>query len=248
MRVRTRALAATAVVAALAGCAAPAPAADDPDAITVAAAASLADAMTVIADGFERAHPGAVVRPIVSDGSSTLATQLRAGAPYDVFVSADAATMASVAELVAEPVPLATNRLVIVVPAGNPGGVTGLDDLASASTVLCAPEVPCGAASARLLALAGVEVPPVSLEQSVRAVLAKVEADAVDAGLVYATDAAASVAVERVAAEGAERVVTTSVAAAVRDSAEPELAAAFVAYAAGADARAVLDELGFGAP
>lgn len=215
--------------------------------ITVAAAASLGEAFETIAERFERDHPGVDVRPIVIDGSSTLATQIRAGAPYDVFVSADEATMARVAELVGVPAPIATSTLVIVVPAGNPGGVDSLDDLASVSTVLCAPEVPCGSASARLLEIAGVDVTPVSLEQSVRGVLAKVEADAVDAGLVYETDAAASDAVESIVPVGADLVANRAVIAAVEGSAQPELARAFVAYAQG-DGRAVLDELGFGAP
>lgn len=226
----------------------------DPDAdpptgtLTIAAAASLADAAATIADAFERDHPGVDVRPIVSDGSSTLATQIDAGAPYDVFISADERTMAQIAALVGEPLPLATNRLVIVVPAGNPGDVHELADLAHVSTVLCAPEVPCGAASQRLLELAGTPVQAVSLEQSVRGVLAKVEANAVDAGLVYSTDAAASASVETIAAAGSDLVVNRAVIAVVLDTPEPELAASLVRFFTGDEGREVLDGLGFGAP
>ncbi|WP_342384381.1 molybdate ABC transporter substrate-binding protein [Agrococcus sp. KRD186] len=251
---RRRVAAAVAAALLLAGCSpadggGPAAPGDEPTAaLTIASAASLAEAMATIAEAFERTRPGIDVRPIVSDGSATLATQIRAGAPYDVFVSADEPSMAGVAELVGEPVPLATNRLVIVVPSGNPGGVRGLADLADVSTVLCAPEVPCGAASARLLALHGLDVRPVSLEQSVRGVLAKVEADAVDAGLVYSTDAAASASVETIAVAGAEQVVNRAMAAVVLDSPEPQLAAELVRFIAGDEGRAVLDGLGFGAP
>lgn len=242
---RRRIVAAAAAVLLLAGCS---PTEGQTATLTIASAASLADAMSTIAEAFEHDNPGVDVQPIVSDGSSTLATQIRAGAPYDIFVSADEPTMAGVAELVGEPVPLATNQLVIVVPQGNPGEVRGLADLPGVSTVLCAPEVPCGAASEQLLALNGLEVRAVSLEQSVRGVLAKVEANAVDAGLVYSTDAAASETVETVAAAGAERVVNRAVVAVVLDSSERELADALVRFIAGDEGRAVLDSLGFGAP
>lgn len=220
----------------------------DAGSITIAAAASLGSALETISERFEDDHPGVDVQPIVIDGSSTLATQIRAGAPYDVFVSADESTMAGLGALVDVAVPIATNTLVIVVPEGNPGGVASLVDLARVSTVLCAPEVPCGSASQRLLEQAGVAVQPVSLEQSVRGVLTKVEANAVDAGLVYASDAAASDSVETIEAEGAALVVNRAVIAVVEGSAEPELAASLVAYVAGADGREVLAELGFGAP
>lgn len=233
----------------LGGCAAPIPSAPgERPTITIASAASLGDALQSIADRFEHDHPGVDVLPVVIDGSTTLARQIEAGAPFDVFVSADEPTMAGIADLVEEPVPIATSTLVIVVPEGNPGGVDSIDDLATVSTVLCAPEVPCGSASRRLLALAGVDVAPVTLAQSVRGVLAQVEANAVDAGLVYATDAGASDAVETIEVEGAERVVNRAVIAAVRASPEPELAAAVVQYATGRPGRTVLDELGFGAP
>lgn len=216
--------------------------------LTIASAASLADAMETIAQGFEGEHPGVDVQPVISEGSATLATQIRAGAPYDVFVSADEPTMEGVAELVGEPVPLATNQLVIVVPKGNPGDVQGLADLTGVSTVVCARAVPCGAASVRLLDLNGIELTPVSLEQNVRAVLAKVENNAVDAGLVYSTDASASDSVETIAAAGADQVVNRAVIAAVLDSPELELAEQLVRSITGDDARSVLDGLGFGAP
>lgn len=247
---RSRAVASAALLSTLAlaacGIAAPTPAAEDAS-ITVAVAASLADAMDEIASDFEAAHPGMRVRPLVIDGSNALATQLHAGAPFDVFISADERTMASVGELVGTAAPIATSTLVIVVPVGNPGGVDSLDDLARVSTVLCAPEVPCGAATGRLLELAGVEVAPRSLEPNVRSVLLKVATDSVDAGLVYATDAAASASTETIVPTGADQIVNRAMIATVVDSTHPELAEAFVDYALDAGA-AVLARRGFGAP
>ncbi|QCR19056.1 molybdate ABC transporter substrate-binding protein [Agrococcus sp. SGAir0287] len=220
--------------------------------LTIFAAASLTTAFDELAAEFEAQHPGVDVRPIAYDGSSTLATQIVEGAPADVFASADEATMARVVEagLATDPVAFATNTLVLVVPIGDPGDVEGLDGLADPdrTVVLCAPEVPCGAASQALLEDAGV-VPSIdSAEQSVTAVLAKVAAGEADAGLVYVTDAAASADVESIEVAGAEQVVNTYPIVALDDAADPDVAAAFVAFVTSEEGRAVLAGLGFGAP
>jgi len=145
---------------------------------------------------------------------------------------------------------LATNTLVLVMPAGNPGGVEGLADLADPdlTVVLCAPEVPCGAASQTLLDDAGVVASVDSVEQNVTAVLTKVAAGEADAGLVYVTDARATDAVEAIEVDGADAVVNTYPIVALDDAADAEVAAAFVAFVTSEDGRAVLAELGFGAP
>ncbi|WP_345750465.1 molybdate ABC transporter substrate-binding protein [Microbacterium rhizophilus] len=231
------------------GCAAAEPGDGLDGELTVYAAASLGPAFEEIAAAFEDAHPGVDVRPLVLDGSQVLATQLAEGAPADVFASADEQTMARVAELVTDPVVFATNTLAIAVPPGNPAGIAGLADLADpgATVVLCAPEVPCGAASTTLLARAGVEVDAASLEQNVGAVLAKVAAGEADAGLVYRTDIARA-DVESVEAEGAGDVVNRYPVAALRDARNPEAAASFVALVRGAIGQDILAEHGFGAP
>ncbi len=250
--------AAATVVAALAlsGCAgasSAASAADPADAeVTVYAAASLGAAFDELAAAFERLHPGIDVRPIVYDGSSTLAAQLIEGAPADVFASADEANMQAVVDagLATDPRVFATNTLVIAVPAGDPRGIAGLEDLAdpAAAVVLCAAAVPCGAASAVLLANAGVDVTPASEEQNVTAVLTKVAAAEADAGLVYATDIARADGVEAVEAEGAADVVSRYPIAALAGAAHPAAAGAFVDFVLGAEGQRVLAEQGFGAP
>lgn len=145
------------------------------------AAASLTDAFTALG-GAE----------LVLGGSSSLATQLREGAPADVFASADEGTMQGLVDygIVEAPVPFARNRLAIAVEPGNPRGITGLADLARGDlvVVLCDPSVPAGAYAREALARAGVEVRPSSLELDVKAALAKVTTGEADAALVYATD------------------------------------------------------------
>jgi molybdate transport system substrate-binding protein len=215
--------------------------------LSVYAAASLTASFDELAEAFTAEHPDVQISPVY-DGSSTLATQILEGAPADVFASADEANMAKASEVMADPSVFATNTLVIAVPAGNPAGVASLEDLADAVTVLCAPEVPCGAASASLLDAAGVTVDAASLEQNVTAVLTKVAAREADAGLVYVTDVAGRDDVASIVPEGADEVVNRYEIAEVTDAANPGAAAAFVDFVLSAEGRAILEGYGFGAP
>lgn len=178
--------------------------------LTVFAAASLQKPFEAIAERFEEDNPGVDV-VLSFDGSQSLVDQLGAGAPADVLATADARTMARAedAGTVRVPQEFATNTLTLIVPAGNPAGVTGLDSsLDGAKLVVCAPEVPCGAATEQLEANAGVELAPVSEESKVSDVRGKVESGQADAGIVYRTDAAAAGdRVEAIDIAGADEVV-----------------------------------------
>jgi molybdate transport system substrate-binding protein len=244
-----------------AGCAGAAPGPADsasPDedgltgSLTVYAAASLSAVFDELLTRFAADHPGVDVRPVVTDGSSALATQIIEGAPADVFASADERTMAEVVDAGAadDPVLFAGNTLVLVVPAGNPAGIRSLADLPRATVVLCEPDVPCGAASATLLAESGVRVTPASSEQNVTAVLTKVAAGEADAGLVYATDVVGRDDVEAIVPEGADDVVNRYPIAVTTAAASREVAQAFVDLVTGPDGQALLTEAGFrsGAP
>lgn len=260
MRQRLRLSAAVAAALVLTGCApdvgasaagAPSTASSLAGELSIAAAASLGTAFDEIAAAFEAAHPGVDVRPVSYDGSSRLATQIVEGAPIDVFASADEMSMATVidAGLATDAALFATNTLVIVVPRGNPAGIERLADLAGDVTVvLCAPDVPCGAASQTLLAAAGVAVAAASYEQNVTAVLTKVAADEADAGLVYATDVIGRSEVDEIVPEGAEDVVNRYAIAALTRAGNPAAAAAFVSFVSSGTGREILAENGFGAP
>ena len=216
--------------------------------VAVVAAASLARAFDELALAFEARHPGVDVRAVY-DGSSTIVAQLVEGAGADVVALADEASLAPVLDLLAgAPVVFATNTLVIATsPDAAPIG--RLEDLADPGldVVLCAPEVPCGRAAHALLALAGVEVPVASEEQSVASVLTKVEAGEADAGLVYATDVVGR-DVGVVVPPRADEVVNRYPIARLEHAANATAADAFVAFVTGPDGRAVLERLGFGSP
>ena len=185
------------------------------------------------------------------DGSAALVDQLAAGAPADVFASADRQSMDRAVDegvIDGEPVMFATNRLVVVVPIGNPAQVTGFDhSLDAAKLVACAVEVPCGAAAARLAEAAGLRLSPVSEESKVSDVLGKVVSGEADAGLVYATDAAASPDVSSFEIPGAQEDPNTYWVAVVADAPHPEEARAFVDSLTG-EWQADLRAAGFGPP
>lgn len=225
--------------------------------LNISAAASLQRSFDEIAQQFEKDHPGVEIT-LSYDGSSTLATQIVEGAPVDVFASADERNMQTVVDegLASDPQIFATNTLVIAVPAKNPANVTSLEDLKNVVTVLCAPEVPCGAASEILLKNAGVEITPASFEQNVTSVLAKVAAGEADAGLVYRTDVVDDDDVESIEPRGATDVVNKYPIAALsratqqRDAqavgARQSTASEFVAYVLSAAGQNVLARHGFG--
>jgi molybdate transport system substrate-binding protein len=238
--------------ASLAACSADASPDDDGATLTVFAAASLTEAFEEVAADFEAAHQGVDVQ-LSFAGSSDLVAQIQQGAPADVLASADTATMDELVAdgLVHEPQDFATNSLAIAVPAGNPAGVTGLDDLADPglTLVLCAPQVPCGAAATRVQETAGLDLAPASEEQSVTDVLGKVAGGEADAGLVYVTDIArGGDDVEGIDVPRPPNTLSAYPIAPVTDAAQPELAEQFVDAVLSADGQAVLADLGFAAP
>jgi len=146
---------------------------------------------------------------------------------------------------------------VIAVEAGNPHGITGLDDLAARTdgagaallVALADTTVPAGQYAQQALAAAGVALTPVTLEADVRAVLTKVALGEVDAGIVYATDitaAAGTVDAVRLGHPGAEAITARYFAVAL--DGRNERALAFVDALATADTQLVLSTWGFGAP
>ena len=180
------------------------PAAAQPRGPTVLAAASLQEAMTEAAERWAGAgHP----RPVVSfAASSALARQVQAGAPADLFVSADEEWMDVLdrARLLAPGTraDLLGNRLVVVAPRGWRGRLTRATlarVLAAGPVAMADPAaVPAGrygqAALQRLGAWAAV-APRVVRAENVRAALALVERGAAPFGIVYLTDARRSPAV-----------------------------------------------------
>jgi len=221
--------------------------------IVVSAAASLRDAFEGIAAEYEAANPG--VRVVLNLGaSSALREQILEGAPVDVFASANMANMDPLVDegmIEGAPVIFASNAMVIAVPNGNPGGVTGLPDFARDDLLvgLCQPEVPCGSLARDVLSSSGV-VPLVDTEEpNVRALLTKVEAGELDAAITYLTDiASAGGAVEGIAIPDVQNATSLyPIATLARTSLHAE-ASGFVAFVLSDAGQAILARHGFTPP
>lgn len=147
------------------------------DGLRVLAAASMEEAVAEIAGPEVELSTGA---------SSVLARQIAAGAPADLYISAGADWVTWLADrnLVRRSALIASNRLVVIAPAGETPD-NGRIALADPS------HVPAGKyAKAALEAAGRYEPNRIVAAANVRAALALVERGEVDLGVVYATDAA----------------------------------------------------------
>lgn len=222
---------------------------DDATTLHVLAAASLSEAFTEIGADFEQDHPGVKV---VFDfaGSQDLVAQIGQGAPADVLATADTSTMERVSGDTTTPQVFATNELAVAVAPENPLGVTGLASLADPDlkVVLAAPEVPAGRYSADVLARAGVTVKPVSLEENVKGVVAKVALGEADAGIVYVSDVrAAGGEVGGVTIPSDQNVTATYPIATLKEAGSTFMADQFVKYVLSDAGQQTLRRFGFGA-
>lgn len=222
--------------------------------LTVLAAASLQDSFDAIAEEFSATHPEVSIEFNYA-GSSTLVQNLEAGAPADVFASADEANMDNAAEAgligVDSSEIFAANTLVGVVPADNPAGVSTLQEAnaADSNLVVCAPQVPCGALAHTVAGDLGITLDPVSEEHQVTDVLGKVRSGEADAGLVYATDAAlAADEVEVFDIPGAEQQHNHYPIARTAHSEQPDAAEAFIDFVHSGTGQDILEAHGFQIP
>lgn len=218
--------------------------------VIVFAAASLTGAFDKIGTQFEKANPGVMVKFSYA-GSSSNATQIRQGAPADVFASANTKNMTTVtSDKLASGTPkvFARNKLEIIVEAGNPTQITSLADLSKpgVKVAVCAPDVPCGAYAKEALAKAGVTIKPVSEETSASGVVTKVSLGEADAGIVYTTDVKAGGSkVAGVTIPASQNVVADYPIVRLRDAPNNSGASAFISYVLGPDGQKVLAAYGF---
>lgn len=220
--------------------------------VVVFAAASLTESFTALGRAFESGHPGVRVK-FNFGGSSALAQQIDQGAPADVFAAASPATMKQVTDAgrASTPRVFARNRLEIAVPKSASATVASLKDLTNpkVKVVLCAPQVPCGAAALKALKAAGLTVRPVSQEQDVKAALTKVRLNEADAALVYRTDVkAAAGQVRGVDFPEAAQGVNDYPIAALTKAPQPGLAGDFVRSVLSPQGQATLRQAGFEQP
>lgn len=226
--------------------------------VLVSGAASLTNAFKDLAARYEAAHPG--TRVLTTFGASDVVLrQIVEGAPADVFASADQQAMDKAAAAGAiEPatrVNFVRNEVVLVVPAGNPLRIRSLKDLEKSGATRIAlgnpDSVPVGRYTRAALEKAGAWrtiQPRVILGQNVRQVLSYVERGEVDAGFVFATDAAIMKdKVKVVQAVDTPEPVVYPIALVRRSGRAPE-AADFLKYVVSPEGQAILARYGFARP
>jgi molybdate transport system substrate-binding protein len=189
-------------------------------------------------------------------GSDDLATQIKEGAPADVYAAASTKYPEELLEegLIEEPRIFATNRLVLIVREGNPVGIESVADLGQEGVklVIGAEGVPIGDYTRQVLDNMGetaVLDNVVSEEDDVKGVVGKVSLGEADAGFVYATDVKPVGGKVEVIDLPDEAQATVQYPIAVVKGAENSAAAReFVAHVLGPDGQQALADAGFGPP
>ena len=238
--------------------------------LIVFAAASMTETLTEIKDLYEAANPGVKIT-YNFDSSGTLKTQIQEGAECDLFISAgqkqmnqlDSTASAEVNTegldfvLQGSRINLLENKVVLVVPDGNPKGIESFDQLAEllkSGDVLMAmgnSDVPVGQYTQKILAYYDLSedelaaAGKITYGSNVKEVTTQVSEASVDCGVVYCTDAfsAGLTVVEGATAEMCGQVIYP--AAVLNVSTHPEAAQSFLDYLTTGEAMAVFEAVGF---
>jgi molybdate transport system substrate-binding protein len=229
--------------------------------LTVFGAASLGKVLEQVKSAYEAANPGSTLT-VSTDSSAALEMKIEQGAPADVFLSADTTNPQKLVDgrfADGDATNFAGNKLTIITPNGNPGGLTGPFDLAKDGirVVAAGDEVPISKYAKQLVDnLAGEADAPadfaakyaanvVSKEENVSTLRSKVELGEGDAGIVYVTDAKASDKVDTIDLPDAVNVPASYAVVVVKASQEVEAAHAFLDWLGGPDGQAILEGFGF---
>ena len=235
----------------------------EPAELVVFGAASMTETLTRIAELYKETEPN--VKPTFNfDSSGTLKTQIEEGAVCDLFISAsrrqmdqlDAASDKNEKKLdfVLEGtrVDLLENRVVLVVPEGNPAGVKDFKDVGTDAVRLVAlgnDDVPVGQYSREIFTSMGLwdgMQKKITFGSNVKEVAMQVREGAVDCGVVYATDAAsAGLTVVAPAPEGTLKTPVVYPAAVIKSGKHPEAAKKFLEFLRTPESTAVFEAVGF---
>lgn len=259
---------AMAMVFALAACSSN----DEPKAseeVVVFAAASMTETLNQIKETYEKDHN--VTLTFNFDSSGTLKTQIQEGADCDLFISAGQKQMNQLditadkevntegLDFVASDsrVNLLENKVVLVVPEGNPKGIKGFDDLAAKladGSVLMAmgnSDVPVGQYTQKILSYykldetALANAGTITYGTNVKEVTTQVAEGSVDCGIVYCTDAfsAGLTVVDSATKDMCGQVIYP--AAVMKNAKHADAAKAFLEYLQSDAAMKVFENVGF---
>lgn len=177
---------------------------DEP--LTISVAASTKEMVERIAESFTK-ETGVKVQ-VNAGSSSSLANQILAGAPVDLFLSANEQWAEKIHEagLAAQSSRLLTNKLVLIVPKGNPAGVKSPQDLLQPAVkriALASEQAPAGMYADQALTKLNlldqlVTAGKIARGQDVRTALSYVERGEAEAGIVYSTDVPIAKGIEQI--------------------------------------------------
>ena len=235
--------------------------------LIVFAAASMTETLTEIADMYKKTAPN-VTLTFNFDSSGTLKTQIQEGADCDVFISASPKQMNQLDKdadpavntdgldfvLAGTRLNLLENKVVLVVPDGNPAGVESFEDiLTDKVSLICLgnDDVPVGQYSKKILTYLGSSAEDleaaskVTYGSNVKEVTTQVGEAAVDCGIIYATDAfsAGLTIVAEATPEMCGQVIYP--AAVLNITKNEEAAKAFLEYLQTPECAAVFEGVGF---
>ena len=254
----------------LAACGSPAaPSKGEKEEIIVFAAASMTETLNQVKDVYEKENNVTITYNF--DSSGTLKTQIQEGADCDLFISASQKQMnqldlSSDKEINKEGLDfvagdtrlnLLENKVVLVVPEGNPKGIESFDDLAARlaeGSILMAmgnSDVPVGQYTQKILNFYGLDEEAlaksgvITYGSNVKEVTTQVSEGSVDCGIVYCTDA---FSVGLTVIDSASKDMCGQViypAAVLKTAKNPDAAKAFLDYLTGSEAMAIFEAVGF---
>ncbi len=240
--------------------------------LVVFAAASMTETLNEIKELYEEANPDVNI-VYTFDSSGTLKTQIEEGAYCDIFISAaqkqmDQIDITSDAEknpdsldfvLQGTRLNLLENKVVLVVPEGNPAGINSFDDLANAlnagniKMAMGNEDVPVGQYTQKIFAYFGLDEATLAANgvltygSNVKEVTTQVGENLVDCGVIYATDAfsAGLSVVDSATKEMCGQVIYP--AAVLNISTNPDLAKDFLSFLQTDDCKKIFEKVGFSA-
>lgn len=240
-----------------------------PEEIIVFAAASMTETLNKIKESYEKDHNVSIVYNF--DSSGTLKTQIQEGADCDLFISAGQKQMNQL-DINADKeintdgldfvdgdtrINLLENKVVLVVPEGNPSGIESFDDLAAkladgkAFMAMGNSDVPVGQYTQKILAYYGLDeqalanAGTITYGTNVKEVTTQVSEGSVDCGVIYCTDAfsAGLTVIDSATKDMCGQVIYP--AAVLKTAQHADAAKAFLDYLTGAEAMAVFEAVGF---
>ncbi len=254
----------------LAACGSPAaPSKGEKEEIIVFAAASMTETLNQVKDVYEKENNVTITYNF--DSSGTLKTQIQEGADCDLFISAGQKQMnqldlSSDKEINKDGLDfvagdtrlnLLENKVVLVVPEGNPKGIESFDDLAARlaeGSILMAmgnSDVPVGQYTQKILNFYGLDEEAlaksgvITYGSNVKEVTTQVSEGSVDCGIVYCTDAfsAGLTVIDSASKDMCGQVIYP--AAVLKTAKNPDAAKAFLDYLTGSEAMAIFEAVGF---